>query len=128
MQEQLAKNKELTQKLQVVSESEEEGGAEEEEALVPDVVNEVQKTANGPNPWMLRSCNHDAEENEIQADSEQLPEPVAHELPKNEENEKPVAEEDDLLKELEKRRSLRKRSELNQDAKPLDDRETKGEL
>ncbi|XP_031228636.1 U3 small nucleolar RNA-associated protein 14 homolog A [Mastomys coucha] len=125
MQEQLAKNKELTQKLQVVSESEEEGGAEEEEALVPDVVNEVQKSANGPNPWMLRSCNHDAEENEIQADSEQLPEPVAHELPKNEENEKPVAEEDDLLKELEKRRSLRKRSELNQDAKPLDDRETK---
>ena len=88
MQEQLAKNKELTQKLQVVSESEEEGGADEEEALVPDIVNEVQKTADGPNPWMLRSCSRDAKENEIQADSEQLPESAAHEFPENEENDK----------------------------------------
>ncbi|XP_052026761.1 U3 small nucleolar RNA-associated protein 14 homolog A [Apodemus sylvaticus] len=125
MQEQLAKNKELTQKLQVVSESEEEGGADEEEALVPDVVNEVQKTADGPNPWMLRSCNHEAKENETQANSEQLPEPAAHEFPKNEETDKPVAEEDGLLKELEKRRSLRKRSELNQDVEPLGHQETK---
>ena len=125
MQEQLAKNKELTQKLQVVSESEEEGGADEEEALVPDIVNEVQKTADGPNPWMLRSCSRDAKENEIQADSEQLPESAAHEFPENEENDKPVAEEDELLKELEKRRSLRKRSELNQAAEPLGNQETK---
>lgn len=126
MQEQLAKNKELTQKLQVVSESEEEGGADEEEALVPDVVNEVQKTADGPNPWMLRSCNRDAKENnETQADSEQLPEPAAHEFPKNEENDKPVAEEDDLLKEVEKRRSLRKRAELHQDAGLMGNQDTK---
>ncbi|XP_034341518.1 U3 small nucleolar RNA-associated protein 14 homolog A [Arvicanthis niloticus] len=125
MQEQLAKNKELTQKLQIVSESEEEGGTDEEEALVPDIVNEVQKTADGPNPWMLRSCNRDAKENELQADSEQLPEPAAHEFPTNEGNEKPVAEEDNLLKELEKRRSLRKKSELNQNAKPVGNQETK---
>ncbi|CAO2622368.1 U3 small nucleolar RNA-associated protein 14 homolog A [Lemmus lemmus] len=116
MQEQLAKNKELTQKLQVVSESEEEGGAEEEEALVPDVVNEVQMNADGPNPWMLRTCNRDAKEDEVQANSKELPEPVAHEFSENEESEKPEAEEDVLLKEFEERRSLRKRFKLNQDA------------
>ncbi|KAH0513393.1 U3 small nucleolar RNA-associated protein 14-like protein A [Microtus ochrogaster] len=118
MQEQLAKNKELTQKLQVVSESEEEGGAEEEETLVPDAVNEAQMNADGPNPWMLRTCNRDAQEDEVQADSNELPEPVAHEFSENEGNEKPEAEEDVLLKEFEERRSLRKRSKLNQDAKP----------
>ncbi|XP_038173141.1 U3 small nucleolar RNA-associated protein 14 homolog A [Arvicola amphibius] len=125
MQEQLAKNKELTQKLQVVSESEEEGGAEEEEALVPDVVNEVQMNADGPNPWMLRTCNRDAKEDEVQADSKELPEPVAHEFSENEGNEKPEAEEDVLLKEFEERRSLRKRSKLNQDAKSVGGQETK---
>lgn len=124
MQEQLAKNKELTQKLQVVSESEEEGGAEEEEALVPDVVNEVQMNAGGPNPWMLRTCNRDAKEDEVQTDSKELPEPVAHEFSENEGNEKLEAEEDVLLKEFEERRSLRKRSKLNQDAKPVGGQET----
>ncbi|XP_059107223.1 U3 small nucleolar RNA-associated protein 14 homolog A isoform X2 [Peromyscus eremicus] len=125
MQEQLAKNKELTQKLQVVSESEEEGGAEEEEARVPDVANEVKMNAHGPNPWMLGRCNRDVKEDEIQADSEELPEPVAHEFSENEGNEKPVAEEDVLLKEFEERRSLRKRAKLNQDAEPVGGQETK---
>ncbi|XP_006995039.1 U3 small nucleolar RNA-associated protein 14 homolog A [Peromyscus maniculatus bairdii] len=125
MQEQLAKNKELTQKLQAVSESEEEGGAEEEEARVPDVANEVQMNAHGSNPWMLRGCNRDAKEEEVQADSEELPEPVAHEFSENERNEKPVAEEDVLLKEFEERRALRKRAKLNQDAEPVGGQETK---
>ncbi|XP_050998649.1 U3 small nucleolar RNA-associated protein 14 homolog A [Acomys russatus] len=116
MQEQLAKNKELTQKLQVASESEEEGGVEEEEALVPDIANEVQMNADGPNPWMLKSCSRDAKDDEIQANSEQLPEPAAHEVSKNEETEKPMAEEDVLLKEFKERRSHRKKAELSQDA------------
>ncbi|XP_021518202.1 U3 small nucleolar RNA-associated protein 14 homolog A [Meriones unguiculatus] len=125
MQEQLAKNKELTQRLQVASESEEEGGAEEEEALVPDTVNEVQVNADGPNPWMLRSFSRDTKEDEVQEDSEQLPEPAAHEFAESEENEKPVAEEDVLLKEFEERRYLRKQSELKQDAEPVGGQETK---
>lgn len=125
MQEQLAKNKELTQKLQVVSESEEEGGADEEEALVPDVVNEVQMNADGPNPWMLRSCNRDAKEVEIQADSEEPPEPVVHEFSENEGNEKPMEEEDVLLREFEERRSIRKQSKLNQNPEPVGGQETK---
>uniref|UniRef100_A0A8C9IFW2 UTP14A small subunit processome component n=1 Tax=Piliocolobus tephrosceles TaxID=591936 RepID=A0A8C9IFW2_9PRIM len=127
MQEQLAKNKELTQKLQVASESEEEeGGTEEvEELLVPDVVNEVQMNADGPNPWMLRSCTSDTKEAATQEDPEQLPEPEAHEVSESEGEERPVAEEEILLREFEERRSLRKRSELSQDAEPARSQETK---
>ncbi|XP_012411935.1 U3 small nucleolar RNA-associated protein 14 homolog A [Trichechus manatus latirostris] len=124
MQEQLAKNKELTQKLQAASESEEEGGGvEENELLVPDVVNEVHINANEPNPWMRRSCTSDAKEVEIQKDPEQPPEPMAHEDSESEGEESPVAEEETLLKEFEERRSLRKRPELNQDAEPVGGRE-----
>ncbi|XP_050633410.1 U3 small nucleolar RNA-associated protein 14 homolog A isoform X2 [Macaca thibetana thibetana] len=128
MQEQLAKNKELTQKLQVASESEEEeGGTEEkvEELLVPDVVNEVQMNADGPNPWMLRSCTSDTKEAATQEDPEQLPEPEAHKVSESEGEDRPVAEEEILLREFEERRSLRKRSELSQDAEPAGSQETK---
>lgn len=126
MQEQLAKNKELTQKLQVASESEgEEGGPEEEELLVPDVVNEVQMNGDGPNPWMLRSCTSDTKEAEFHEDPEQLPEPVASEASESEGDERPVAEEEMLLKEFEERRSLRKQSELHQDAELVGSQETK---
>ncbi|XP_005401312.1 PREDICTED: U3 small nucleolar RNA-associated protein 14 homolog A [Chinchilla lanigera] len=123
MQEQLAKNKELTQKLQVVSESEGENGAEEEELLVPDAVNEVQMCADGPNPWMLRNCNSDAK-GEVQKDPEQPPEPVVQEVSESE-DERPGAEEEILLHEFEERRSLRKRSELSQNAEPVGSQETK---
>ncbi|KAI2600739.1 UTP14A small subunit processome component, partial [Homo sapiens] len=127
MQEQLSKNKELTQKLQVASESEEEeGGTEDvEELLVPDVVNEVQMNADGPNPWMLRSCTSDTKEAATQEDPEQLPELEAHGVSESEGEERPVAEEEILLREFEERRSLRKRSELSQDAEPAGSQETK---
>ncbi|XP_037367860.1 U3 small nucleolar RNA-associated protein 14 homolog A isoform X2 [Talpa occidentalis] len=116
MQEQLARNKELTQKLRAASESEEEEEAaveEEGELLVPDAVNKVQVNGAGPNPWMLRSHSGDTKEDEIQEDPEQLPEPVAPEASESEE-ETPVAEEEILLKEFEERRSLRKKSGLSQ--------------
>uniref|UniRef100_A0A2I2ZFB7 UTP14A small subunit processome component n=1 Tax=Gorilla gorilla gorilla TaxID=9595 RepID=A0A2I2ZFB7_GORGO len=127
MQEQLSKNKELTQKLQVASESEEEeGGTEDvEELLVPDVVNEVQMNADGPNPWMLRSCTSDTKEAATQEDPEQLPELEAHGVSESEGEERPVAEEEILLREFEERRSLRKISELSQDAEPAGSQETK---
>uniref|UniRef100_A0A8D1EKI2 U3 small nucleolar RNA-associated protein 14 homolog A n=1 Tax=Sus scrofa TaxID=9823 RepID=A0A8D1EKI2_PIG len=114
MQEQLARNKELTQKIQRASESEEEeGGAEEEgEPLVPDVVNEVQVKVNGPNPWMFRNHSSDAREAEVQEGPEEGAEPAGHEASESEE-EGPGAEEDMLLKEFEERRSLRQKSGLN---------------
>uniref|UniRef100_G1NWT3 UTP14A small subunit processome component n=1 Tax=Myotis lucifugus TaxID=59463 RepID=G1NWT3_MYOLU len=129
MQDQLARNKELTQKVQVASESEEEEGGEEEEGdlLVPDAVNEAHMTADGPNPWMVRNHSGDAKEAEIQKDPEQLPEPMANEASESEEEERPVAEEEILLKEFEERRSLRKKSGLNQDAKPVSRQETKAD-
>ncbi|XP_006862929.1 PREDICTED: U3 small nucleolar RNA-associated protein 14 homolog A [Chrysochloris asiatica] len=123
MQEQLAKNKELTQKLQAVSESEEEeGGVEEDGLLIPDVVNEVQVNANGSNPWMLRRCTSDVNEMKIQKDPEQLSKSMAYEDSESEEEKSPVAEET-LLREIEKKRSLRERSKLNQDSKPVGSQE-----
>ncbi|XP_007085501.1 U3 small nucleolar RNA-associated protein 14 homolog A isoform X1 [Panthera tigris] len=126
MQEQLARNKELTQKLQAASESEEEEGDVEEEGelLVPDAVNEIQMDADGPNPWMLRNHSSGTKEAKIQ-DPEQLPEPVAHETPESEEEERPGAEEEILLNEFKERRSLRKKAKLNQDTKPVSRQEPK---
>ncbi|XP_077920503.1 U3 small nucleolar RNA-associated protein 14 homolog A isoform X1 [Halichoerus grypus] len=125
MQEQLARNKELTQKLQAASDSEEEEeGVEEEGELVPDAVNEIQMDANGPNPWMLRNHSRGTKEIKVQ-DPEQLPEPVAHEASENEEEERPGAEEEILLNEFEERRSLRKKSGLNQDAELVSRQEPK---
>ncbi|KAM7045339.1 U3 small nucleolar RNA-associated protein 14 homolog A [Molossus nigricans] len=127
MQDQLARNKELTQKFQVASESEEEerGTEEEGDLLVPDVVNEVQMTSDGPNPWMVRNHSGGEKQAEIQKDPEQLPEPVANEASESEGEESPVAKEEILLKEFEERRSLSKKSGLNQDAKPVGRQETK---
>lgn len=129
MQEQLARNKELTQKLQVASNSEEEEeGVEEEGDLVPDAVNEIQMDADGPNPWMLRNHSRGTKEAKGQ-DPEQLPEPVAHEASESEEEEdRPGAEEETLLNEFEERRSLRRKSGLNQDAEPVSRQEPKGKL
>ncbi|XP_004400289.1 PREDICTED: U3 small nucleolar RNA-associated protein 14 homolog A isoform X3 [Odobenus rosmarus divergens] len=125
MQEQLARNKELTQKLQAASDSEEEEeGAEEEGELVPDAVNEIQMDANGPNPWMLRNHSRGTKEIKVQ-DPEQLPEPVAHEASENEEEDRPGAEEEILLNEFEERRSLRKKSGLSQEAKLVSRQEPK---
>ncbi|XP_069346255.1 U3 small nucleolar RNA-associated protein 14 homolog A-like isoform X2 [Eulemur rufifrons] len=128
MHEQLAKNKELTQKLQVASESEEEEGGTEVDELVPDAVNEAQMNADGANPWMLRSCTSDAREAEIQEDPEQLPEPLSHNVSESEGDERLVADEEILLKEFEERRSLRKRSQLNQDAESVGSQETKDSI
>ncbi|XP_021565396.1 U3 small nucleolar RNA-associated protein 14 homolog A-like [Carlito syrichta] len=127
MQEQLSKNKELMQKLQIALESEEEerGPEEVEELLIPGVVNKVQMNADGPNPWMLSSCTQDSREAETHEDLEELPEPVAHEVSESEVDEGPVAEEEILLKEFEEWRSLRRRSELSQDAELVGSQETK---
>ncbi|XP_040112573.1 U3 small nucleolar RNA-associated protein 14 homolog A-like [Oryx dammah] len=122
MQEQLAWNKELTQKVRAASESEEE--EEEEETLVPDMVNGVQIKANGLNPWMSQNHFIDAKEAEVQKDLEDPAEPEAQETSESEE-ERAVVEEETLLKEFEERRSLRQKSELNHRAEPMHSRVTK---
>ena len=126
MQEQLARNKELTQKVWVASESEEEeeGQEEEEEPLVPDMVNGVQIKANGLNPWMFWNHFTDAKEAEVQKDLEDPAEPEAQETSESEE-ERAVVEEETLLKEFEERRSLRQKSKLNHMVEPVHRRVTK---
>ncbi|XP_028616424.1 U3 small nucleolar RNA-associated protein 14 homolog B [Grammomys surdaster] len=114
MQEQLAKNRELTQKLQVVSESEEEDGCTEE-GIVPvsDGMDDLQVNADAVNPWMLSSCNSNAERGEIKTDPEQMPEFVAHVSSESEGDERPAAEELVL-----KKRSFQERVDSN-NAKPM---------
>lgn len=119
MQEQLAKNRELTQKLQVVSESEEEDGCTEEGIVsVSHGMDDLQMNADGVNPWMLSSCNSNAKRGEIKTDPEQMPEFVAHVSSESEGDERPVAEEL-VLKE----RSFQERVDPN-NAKLMDGQET----
>ncbi|KFO32815.1 U3 small nucleolar RNA-associated protein 14 like protein A [Fukomys damarensis] len=126
VQKQLAKNKELTEKLQVISESEdEERGAKEEDPLVLDLVNEIQMCADGPNPWMLRNCNSNTKKDEIQTFPVQVPEPVVQKFSKSEEDERSAAEEENFLEEFEERQSFGKRFQLNQETKPVGSQETK---
>lgn len=124
MQEQLAKKRELTQKLQVVSESEEEEEKCTEEGIISasDGMNDLQMNAAGVNPWMLRSCNSSAGRGELKTDPEQLPQQVAGGFSVGEEDERPVAEEL-VLKE----RSFQERVEPNS-AKPMGGQETEVSL
>ncbi|XP_031223985.1 U3 small nucleolar RNA-associated protein 14 homolog B isoform X2 [Mastomys coucha] len=119
MQEQLAKNRELTQKLQVGSESEEEDGCTEE-GIVPvsDGMDDLQMNAGDANPWMLSSCNSNAKRGKIKTDPEQMLEFGAHESSESEGDERPVAEELVL-----KKRSFQERVDPN-NAKPIDGQET----
>ena len=121
MQEQLARNKELMQKVRAASESEEEeeGQEEEEEPLVPDMVNGVQIKANGLNPWMFQNHFIDAKEAEVQKDLENPAEPEAQETSESEE-ERAVVEEESLLKEFEERRSLRSLSSTTRQSQCTD--------
>ncbi|XP_039621976.1 U3 small nucleolar RNA-associated protein 14 homolog A isoform X1 [Polypterus senegalus] len=105
MQEQLEMNKQLTQKLEVVSESEEEDNAEDVEVL-PDFVNDAQVNVDPANPWMLGKLSSDLtdsapKENESSNIQESPAAPA-------EESEAEEDEEDIILREFEEKRSLRR--------------------
>lgn len=110
MQEQLQKNKELTQKIKALSESEE---SEEEEEIIPDFVNDAQVISEGPNPWMTGKLRSDAKDSGSQEDEETMQ--VEAELntkgedrEEEEEEEEQDSEEEVLLKEFDEKRLLRK--------------------
>lgn len=110
MQEQLQKNKELTQKIKALSESEE---SEEEEEIIPDFVNDAQVISEGPNPWMTGKLRSDAKDSGSQEDEEKMQ--VEAELntkgedrEEEEEEEEQDSEEEVLLKEFDEKRLLRK--------------------
>ncbi|XP_075692716.1 U3 small nucleolar RNA-associated protein 14 homolog A [Rhinoderma darwinii] len=108
MQEQLQKNKELTRKIEVLSEDEEEEKQKEEE-IIPDFVNEAQMSLEGPNPWMTGKLRSDAKDSGSQEEEEtRVEEELVKTNEEEEEEEEEESEEETLLKEFEDRRRLRK--------------------
>ncbi|KAM4020270.1 U3 small nucleolar RNA-associated protein 14 homolog A [Anomaloglossus baeobatrachus] len=102
MQEQLHKHRELTRKMEVVSEDEED---EEPQETVPDFVNEAQMSLEGPNPWMsgkLRSDGNDGESPE-----EALVEEEVTAQTEEQEDDLEEEEEETLLQEFADRRLVR---------------------
>ncbi|XP_040261075.1 U3 small nucleolar RNA-associated protein 14 homolog A isoform X1 [Bufo bufo] len=104
MQEQLQKNKELTRKVVVVSEDEEE----KVEEIIPDFVNEAQMSLEGANPWMTGKLRNDAKDPETQEETQVEEEVNAKTDEQEEEEEEEESEEEALLHEFEGRRRLRK--------------------
>ncbi|XP_043913095.1 U3 small nucleolar RNA-associated protein 14 homolog A-like [Protopterus annectens] len=111
IQEQLEKNKELTKKTVVISDSEEEKGEAEEEMTVPDFVNDVEAPCEGANPWMQGKLTretgvqeHTMEPSSVQEEAKMM------ESKEEEEGEEALSEDEALLQEFEERRHLRKRN------------------
>ncbi|XP_068106097.1 U3 small nucleolar RNA-associated protein 14 homolog A isoform X2 [Hyperolius riggenbachi] len=107
MQEQLQQNKDLTRKVEIVSESEES----EAEETVPDFVNDAQVLSEGPNPWMSGKLSRDTKDSGSQEEEEHREAELGSktEEPEEEEEEEEEESEDEvLLKEFEDKRRLRK--------------------
>nr|XP_056714958.1 U3 small nucleolar RNA-associated protein 14 homolog A [Euleptes europaea] len=100
MQEQLSRNKELTQKARPASDSEEDGkDTEMEGCLVPDVINEGHVGTDPDNPWMLgKASAKSKEEPRAPADS------VGSGEEEEEEEELAVSSEEALLQDFDERR------------------------
>ncbi|KAJ8276452.1 hypothetical protein COCON_G00082040 [Conger conger] len=118
MQQQLEVNKELTQKLAVPSDSEDEEGPEEEAPALPDFVNEAEP-ADATNPWMMGKLTVEAPEPGEGSDTE----PPAggfqeQENPEDGAEEEEVTEEEALLRQFEERRKLRQTQNGGQDVVP----------
>ncbi|XP_072286287.1 U3 small nucleolar RNA-associated protein 14 homolog A isoform X2 [Pyxicephalus adspersus] len=112
MQEQLQRNKELTKKIKVLSESEE---SEKEDETVPDFVNDAQVNSDGPNPWMTGKLRKDAKDSGSQEEEEKLEADVETKTEDQENDEEEEESEDEvLLKEFEDKRRLRKQEEKQQ--------------
>ncbi|KAL4648318.1 hypothetical protein GN956_G6624 [Arapaima gigas] len=105
MQEQLEINKELTQKLVLPSESEEEQEPEEVEVL-PDFVNDAQPVTDPANPWMAGKLTEEPaekdEENTVE-NAQKLEDPDPEDDDEEEED-----EEDVLLRQFDQKRKLRR--------------------
>ncbi|CAM5165614.1 unnamed protein product [Natator depressus] len=104
MQEQLSRNKELTQKVPMEPEGEEEGDMAGED-LLPDSINEVQPSTDGANPWMLGKPSSEAKDSGMQEDPKDLRESAAPEDAGNEGEE--MSEDEILLQDFEQRRCTR---------------------
>ncbi|NXV24187.1 UT14A protein, partial [Cepphus grylle] len=109
MQEQLARNKELMQKVRVELPEEEPGDVPEED-LMSVTVPTIPAGANRANPWMLGKPSGPAEEPEVQECPEDVAVPGAAESKEEveeEEEEEEMSEEEALLQDFEQKRHAR---------------------
>ncbi|NXT90482.1 UT14A protein, partial [Anhinga rufa] len=109
MQEQLAKNKELMQKVRVEPPEEEPGDGPEED-LASVTVPTLPAGASGANPWMLGKPSGPAEEPEVQEGLEDVAVPGAAESKEKieeEDDEEEMSEEEALLQDFAQKRHAR---------------------
>ncbi|NXX62850.1 UT14A protein, partial [Scopus umbretta] len=107
MQEQLAKNKELMQKVRVELPEEEPGDVPEED-LTSVTVPTIPAGASGANPWMLGKPSCPAEEPEVQESLGDVAAPGAAERKvETEEEEEEMSEEEALLQDFAQKRHAR---------------------
>ncbi|NWX41399.1 UT14A protein, partial [Steatornis caripensis] len=113
MQEQLARNKELTQKVRVALPEEQPDDGPEED-LAPVTVPVIPAAASGANPWMLGKPTSPAEEPEVQED---VAVPAAVEskedMEEEEEEEEEMSVEEALLQDFAQKRHARQQQAVS---------------
>ncbi|XP_067160587.1 U3 small nucleolar RNA-associated protein 14 homolog A [Apteryx mantelli] len=126
MQEQLAKNKELMQKVRVELPEEEPGDMPAED-LVSESVPTVPVDASGANPWMLGKPSSPAKEPEVQEEIQIVTEPAVAES-KEEMSEEEMSEEEALLQDFEQKRHMRRQQAASPELRGADKTEVVSEL
>ncbi|XP_074770953.1 U3 small nucleolar RNA-associated protein 14 homolog A isoform X1 [Athene noctua] len=130
MQEQLARNKELTQKVRVEL-PEEEPSDVPEEGLSSETVPTIPVGASGANPWMLGKPSGPAEEPKVQEGPENVAVPDAveskEEMEKDEEEED-MSEEEALLQDFAQKRQVRQQQARSCEEQGADETEAVPEL
>ncbi|XP_009330274.1 PREDICTED: U3 small nucleolar RNA-associated protein 14 homolog A [Pygoscelis adeliae] len=128
MQEQLAKNKELMQKVRVELPEEEPGDVPEED-LTSVTVPTIPAGASGANPWMLGKPSGPAEEPEVQEGLGDVAVPGAAESKEEmEEEEEEVSEEEALLQDFAQKRHARQQRAGGPEGQGADEMEAVSEL
>ncbi|KFV18818.1 U3 small nucleolar RNA-associated protein 14 A, partial [Tauraco erythrolophus] len=126
MQEQLAKNKELMQKVRVELPEEEPGDVPEED-LTSVTVPTIPAGASGANPWMLGKPSSPAEEPEVQEGLGDVAVPGAAES-KEEMSEEEMSEEEALLQDFAQKRHTRQQRAGSPGGQGADETEALSEL
>ncbi|KAM9269907.1 U3 small nucleolar RNA-associated protein 14 homolog A [Cariama cristata] len=129
MQEQLAKNKELMQKVRVELPEEEPGDVPEED-LTSVTVPTIPAGASGANPWMLGKPSGPAEEPEVQESLGDVAVPGAVESKEEmeEEEEEEMEEEEALLQDFAQKRHARQQRAGSPEGQGADETEAVSEL
>ncbi|XP_052669845.1 U3 small nucleolar RNA-associated protein 14 homolog A [Harpia harpyja] len=126
LQEQLAKNKELTQKVRVELPEEEPADVPEED-LTSVTIPTIPAGASGANPWMLGRPSDPAEEPEVPEGLGDVAVPGAAES-KEEVEEEEMSEEEALLQDFAQKRHVRQQQAGSPEGQGADEREAVSEL